>query len=86
MILELGHRPNKAGNVVVDARLETRAIKIVHHRLSSTRWHIAVKPENATEDKSKVNNVAHHEADILIAKETVEADYILQEERTHLFS
>jgi hypothetical protein len=45
-----------------------------------------VRPENAPEDKSKVYNVAHHEADILMAKETVEADYIQQEEPTHLFS
>ena len=70
----------------MDARLETGTSKIVDHRLSLTRWHIAVSPENATEDNSKVYNVAHHEADILIAKETVEADYMLQEERTHLFS
>ena len=86
-ILELGHRPNKAGNVVVDARLGTRTtrIEIVDHRLSPTTWHFALRPENVTEDNSKVYDVAHHEADILIAKEMVEADHILQE-RTHPFS
>ena len=85
-ILELGDRPNKAGNVIVYARLETRISKIVHHRLSHIRWHIAVSSENATEDKSKVYNVRHHEADILFAKEMVDANHILQEKRTHLFS
>ena len=70
----------------MDSRLETRISKIVDHRLSPTRWHIAVGPEDATENNSKVYDVAHQETDILIAKETVEADYILQEERTHLFS
>ena len=28
VILELGYRRNKTGNVVVDARLETRTIKV----------------------------------------------------------
>jgi hypothetical protein len=83
----LGHRPNKAGNIIVDALLETRITIFVDHRLNLTRRNIAGGPEDATEDKDEVYDVAHHEADILIAKEMVqvEADYILQE-RTHLFS
>lgn len=85
MILELRHRPNKAGNVVVDSPLDIRTSKIVDHWLNPTRWYTAVRPENATKDKSKVYNVAHHEADILMAKEMVKADNILQE-RAHLFS
>ena len=64
----------------MDAHLETRIGKIADHRLSPTRWRIAVRPENPTEDNSEVYNVAHHEADILIAKETVETDYVPQEE------
>ena len=43
-----------------------------------------MRPEDATEDKGEVYDVARHKADL--AKERVEADYILQEERTHLFS
>jgi hypothetical protein len=35
-----------------------------------------VRPENSTEDKSKVYNVAHHKADMLVAKERVETDYV----------
>jgi hypothetical protein len=37
MILELGHRRNKARNIVADARLETRPGKVVDHRLNLTR-------------------------------------------------
>jgi hypothetical protein len=76
VILELGHCPNKAGNVVVDARLETRTSKIVDHRLNLTRRHIAGRPEDATEDKGEVYNVAHHKTDLLLAKERVEANYV----------
>jgi len=68
MILELGHRPNKAGNVVVDARLETGTSKIVDHRLNLTRRHIVGRPEDSTEDKGEVYDVAHHKADLLLAK------------------
>ena len=76
MILELRHRPNKAGNVVVDPSLETRTNKVVDHRLNLTRRHITRRPEDPTEDKGKVYDVAHHKADLLLAKETVEADYV----------
>ena len=82
MILKLGHRLNKAGNVVVDGRLETRTSKVVDHRLNLTRRHVAGRTENAAEDKDEVYNVAHHKADILLAKEMVEANYILQEKHS----
>jgi hypothetical protein len=75
VILELGHRINKAGNIVVDARLETRTSKVVDRRLNLTRRHIA-RTEDSTEDKEEVYDVAHHKADILLAKERVEADYV----------
>ena len=42
--------------------------------------------ENAAEDKGEVYDVGHHEADILIPKERVEVECVMQEERTHLFS
>jgi len=71
VILKLGHRPNKAADIAVDARLETRISKVVDHRPKPTRCHIAVRPENVTEDESKVYNVAHHQANILFAKEMV---------------
>ena len=75
MILELGQRRNKAGNIFVDARLETRTSKVVDRRLNLARRHIA-RTEDSTEDKEEVYNVAHHKADILLAKERVEADYL----------
>ena len=68
MILELGHRPNKAANVVVDACLETRTSKVVDRRLNRTRRHIARRPVDAIEDKSEVHNVSHGKADVLLAK------------------
>ena len=76
MILELGHRPNKVGYVVVNARLETRTSKAVDRRLNPTRRHIAGRPEDPTEDKGEVYDVAHYMADLLLAKERVEAGYV----------
>ncbi len=77
-ILELGHTINKAENLGVDARLVSRTGKIVDHRLNPIRCHIAVRPENATEDKSQVYNVTHQTRDCLLAAEGVEAD-VMQE-------
>jgi hypothetical protein len=85
-ILKLGHSINKAKNLRVDARLVSRTGKIVDHRLDPIRCHIAERPENATEDKTQVYNVAHHKRDLLPATEGVEADYVTQDEQTHLFS
>lgn len=76
-MLELGHRLYKAGNVVMYARLATRSSKFVDHRLNLLRRHVARRTEDAAEDKDKVYDVAHHKADILIAKERVEADYVI---------
>ena len=64
--LEFRHRHNKATNVVVDARLETRTRKVVDHQLNFTRRHIA-RSEDPAEDKGEVYDVAHHKADILRA-------------------
>jgi hypothetical protein len=75
VILELRHRRNKAGNVIVDA-LETRTSKVVDRRLNFTRRHIAGRLEDATEDKGEVYDVTHHKAYLLLAKERVEADYV----------
>jgi hypothetical protein len=87
VILKLGHCPNKAGNVVVDVRLATRTSKIVDHRLDLTRRQIAGGPEDATEDKDEVYDVAHHKADLLLAKERVQANRkVMDEGRAHLFS
>jgi len=70
----------------VDVRLVSRTGKIVDHRLNPIRCHIAVRPENATEDKSQVYNVTHQTRYFLLAAEGVEADYVMQEKHTHLFS
>jgi hypothetical protein len=86
LMLESGHTFNKTVNLGVDARLETRICKIVHHRLDLVRRHVAGRPENPTEDKGEVDDVAHNKADILVAGQSVEADYVMQEQRTHLFS
>lgn len=85
-MLECGHTFNKAVNLGVDALLKTRIGKIVHHQLNLVRWHIAGRPENPTEDKGEVDDVAHNKADILVAEQRVEADYVMQEQRTHVFS
>ena len=37
VIVELGHRSNKTADLGVDARLETRIGKVVHHRLNLVR-------------------------------------------------
>jgi hypothetical protein len=74
VILELGYRRNKVANVVVDARLRTRTSKVVDRRLNLTRRHIARRSEDTTEDKGEVYNVAHNKADLLLARERVEAD------------
>ena len=74
MILELGYRLNKAGNVVVNARLETRTSKIVDRQLNLARRHIAVRPENSTKDKDEVYDVANHKGNILPAKERIEVE------------
>jgi hypothetical protein len=42
--------------------------------------------ENIPEDKGEVYDVGHHKAYILIPDERVEVEYVMQEERTHLFS
>ena len=42
--------------------------------------------ENAAEDEGEVYDVGHHEADILIPGKRVEIEYVMQEERTYLFS
>jgi hypothetical protein len=42
--------------------------------------------ENVAEDKREVYDVGHHEADILIPEERVDVEYVMQEERPHLFS
>jgi hypothetical protein len=42
--------------------------------------------ENVAEDKGEVYDIGHHKADILIPEESVEVEYVMQEERTHLFS
>src|SRR5258708_35228834 len=84
-ILELGHTINKAENLGVDACLVSRTRKFVDHRLNPIRCHIAVRPKNATEDKSQVYNVAHHKRYLFLAAEGDEADYVTQEEHTHLF-
>lgn len=68
VILEKRHSAKKAFDLGVDAYLETRTGKVVHHRLDLTWRHVTGKPENAAEDKGEVYNVAHHYADILIAK------------------
>ena len=60
----------------MDARLETRTGKIVGHRLNLTRRHISGSPEDATEDKGEVYDVAHHKTDLLLAKKRIEANYI----------
>jgi hypothetical protein len=86
LMLETGHIFNKAVDLGVDARLETRIGKVVHHRLDLVRWHVARRPENPTEDKGEVHDVAHNKADILVAGQSVEADYVVQEQRTDLFS
>jgi hypothetical protein len=78
VILELGHRPNKAGYVVVDARLETRTSKVADRRLNLTRRHIAGGLEDAAEDKGEVYDVAHHKTDLLLAKERVELKPTMQ--------
>jgi hypothetical protein len=70
--LELGHRRDKAANVVVDARLEMRSRKAVDRRLNYARRHIA-RTEDSTEDMSEIYNVANYKADFLRAKERVEA-------------
>jgi len=70
----------------VDAHLETRPSRIVDRWLNLTKRHIVGRPEDPTENKGEIYDVAHHKADILLAKKTVEADYILQEERAHLLS
>ena len=75
MILELGYRRNKAGNISVYARLETRTSKVLDRRMNLARRHIA-RAEDSTEDKEEVYDVAHHKADILLAKERVQADYV----------
>ena len=70
MILELAHCcVEKAANLGVDARLETRTGEVVDHRLNLITRHISTKPEDTAEDKGEVYNVASHEADILLAKE-----------------
>jgi hypothetical protein len=76
VILELGHRPNKAGNVVVNAPPETRTSIVVDRRLNPARRHIAGRPEDATEDEGKVYDVARLKADLLLAEERVGADYV----------
>jgi len=88
VVLELGHRhsPKKAGNVVVDACVETRTSEVVDHRPNLTGRHIARRPEDATEDKGEVHDIAHHKADLSLAKERVEVDYVIEEGPTHLFS
>jgi len=70
----------------MDACLGTRASEVVHRRLNIARWHVARRLENATEDKGEAYNVAHDKADILIAEDRVEAEYVMQEERPHLLS
>ena len=87
VILDLGYCRNKAGNIIVDARLETRPSKVVDHRLNFTRRHVA-RTGDPAEDKGEVYNVAHHEADLLLAKERVEAHCVnvVDEGRAHLFS
>ena len=75
MILELGHRRNKVGNIVVDARLDTRTGKVVDRRLNLTRRDIA-RTEDSTENKGEVCDVAHHKGNLLLAKEGVEADSV----------
>ena len=60
----------------MDPRLEARTSKVVDHRLNLTRRHITRRPEDPTEDKGEVYDVAHHKADLLLAKERVEADYV----------
>ena len=76
MILDLGHRPDKAGNVVVNARPEARTSIVVDGRLNPGRRRISGRPEDATEDKGEVYDVARHKADFRLAEEWVEADYV----------
>jgi hypothetical protein len=78
VILELGHRPNKAGNVVVNAPPETRTSKVVDRRLvlNPARRHIAGRPEDATEDEGEVYDVARLKADLLLAEGRVGADNV----------
>lgn len=86
MILELGHRPNEPGNVVVNAPSETRTSIVVDGRLNPTRRHIARRPEEATQDKCEVYNVARHKADLLLAEERVGTGYESNARGAHLFS
>lgn len=72
MILELGHRFNEPGNLGVDARLESGTSKMIRHGLNLTRCHVVGRTENTTEDKGEVYDVAHHETDVLVAKQKIE--------------
>ena len=62
----------------MDDCLETRASKVVDRRLDHNRRHDARRPEDATEDKGEVYDVSHHKADLLLAKERVEACCVKQ--------
>ena len=86
MIVKPGYRSNEAADLRVDARLETSIGKVIHRRLYLVRRHVAGRPENPTEDKGEVYDVAHNKADILVAEQRVEAEYVMQEQRAHLFS
>jgi hypothetical protein len=55
----------------MDARLETTTHEVVDRRLNLTMWHISRKPEDSTEDKGEVDNVASHKADILNTKKSL---------------
>jgi len=72
MILELGHRFNETGNLGVDARLESGTSKMICHGLNLTRCYVVGRTENTTENKGEVYYVAHHETDILVAKQKIE--------------